>query len=203
MPIVSETGRSRVLSHQIEIATNVATLIVAILLSVVLAKNYLFPAATPVRSAATIRPTDLVTSGTNLAKRLPDVSWNRNGRTLALVLSTHCHFCTESAPFFRQIRSSVGKDIKLVGVLPEPVAEAESYLNREGVHLDEVRQISLDKVGVTGTPTMLLVNKNGIVTQAWVGKLPVDKQDQVLKTIGFHSSGPGTKTQMARNASSH
>ncbi len=88
----------------------------------------------------------------------------------------------------------IGKDVKLVGVLPEPVAEAESYLNREGVHLDEVEQISLTKVGVNGTPTMLLVNGNGIVADDWVGKLAPDKQEQVLKTIGTaHPPGHGAK----------
>jgi hypothetical protein len=133
-----------------------------------------------------------------LSKRLPEIGWNRNGRTLLFVLSTHCHFCTESAPFFRHIKESVGKDVKLVAVLPEPVAEAEAYLNREGVHLDDVRQISLGKIGVTGTPTMLLVNSKGIVARTWVGRLPPDKQDQALKTImGEHSSGLGANAGVA------
>ena len=30
---------------------------------------------------------------------------------------------------------------------------------------------------------MLLVNKNGIVTQVWLGKLAGDKQEEALKTI--------------------
>ncbi len=130
-------------------------------------------------------------------KRLPMVNWNKNGPTLVLVLSTHCHFCTESAPFFRQMRQSIGKEVKFVGVLPQPVAESQSYLNGEGVQLDEVKQISLDKAGVTGTPTMLLVNSHGIVTQTWVGKLAADKQAQALKTIGVHSPGGSARTTAA------
>ncbi len=183
---VAETGRSG-LSRSIEIAANFATLIVAVLLSVVLVRNYLIPtASSPVLQAwsAPARPTDVVTVGIDLSKRLSGVNWNRNGRTLVLSLSTRCHFCTESAPFFRQIKKGVGKNVKVVGVLPEPVAEAELYLNHEGVHVDEVRQIALDTVGVTETPTMLLVNKDGIVTQTWVGKLAPDKQEQALKVIG-------------------
>ncbi len=184
---VAETGRFGFLSRSIEIVANSATILVMILLSVVLVRNYLLPTSSSrllQARPASIRPTDLTTVGTDLSKRLSGVSWNRNGSTLVLALSTHCHFCTESAPFFRRIRERVGKNVKLVGVLPEAVSEAESYLNREGVHLDEVRQISLDKVGVTGTPTLLLVNSNGVVMQTWVGKLAPDKQDQALKTIG-------------------
>jgi hypothetical protein len=29
----------------------------------------------------------------------------------------------------------------------------------------------------------LLVNRRGVVTQTWVGRLPPDKQDQALKII--------------------
>ncbi len=183
MPIIAATGRSGFLSRSIEVAASLATLVVAVLLSVVLVKTYLAPAPSP-RITGSVRPADLVAPGTNLAKRVPDIDWNKHGGTLVLALSTHCHFCTESAPFFRQIKERIGKDVKLVGVLPEPVAEAESYLSREGVQLDEVRQIPLGKVGVTGTPPMLLVNSKGIVTQTWVGKLAPDKQEEALKTIG-------------------
>jgi len=124
MPIVAETGWPGFLSRSIAIAANAATLVVAVLLSVVLVRNYLLPTSSPTLlqgRSTSIRPTDLVTTGTNLSKRLSGVNWNRNGGTLILALSTHCHFCTESAPFFRQIRGSAGKNVKLVGVLPEPI----------------------------------------------------------------------------------
>lgn len=200
MPIVAETSR-RFLSRGIEIVANVATLVVAVLLSVVLVKNYLLPASPSRLISASVRPQDLITTGTNLSNRLSAVDWDKNGRTLVLALSTSCHFCTESAPFFRHIRESIGKDVKLVGVLPEPVVEAESYLSREGVHLDEVRQVSLDKVGVTGTPTMLLVNKDGIVMQTWVGKLAPDKQEEALNAIlGGRPGGVGHRTSAISEA---
>jgi peroxiredoxin len=178
--------RSGYVSRVLEIAANLATLFVAGLLSLVLLKTY--PVSAPVaRPVVPVRSTAAATVGTNLNRRLAGVNWNGNGRTLILVLSTHCHFCTESAPFFRHIRESAGKDVKLVGVLPQPVAESESYLTKEGLQLDEVRQGSLENVGVEGTPTMLLVDRNGIVRQTWVGKLSPDKQDEALKAIA-HSS---------------
>jgi hypothetical protein len=170
------------LSNKLEAAANCATIIAALLLSFVLVRSFLLPTTSSLRRP-TVRATNLVTVGTDLSKRIPANIWNKNERTLVLVLSTHCHFCTESAPFFRQVRERIGKDTKLVGVLPEPVAEAESYLSREGVNLDEIRQLSLSKVGVDGTPTMLLVNKNGVVMQTWVGKLGPEEQDQAMKTI--------------------
>ena len=86
-------------------------------------------------------------------------------------------------PFFRRVRESLGRDVTLIGVLPEPVAAAESYLKREGVQLDELRQATLSQIGVAGTPTMLLVDRRGIVVRAWVGKLDPGKEREFFKTM--------------------
>lgn len=156
------------------------------MLSALLVRSYLLPNSSSRLAQGqpvAMNPNDLLTAGTDLSKRLAGVNWSANGRTVVLALSTYCHFCTESAPFFRRMRESVGKDVKLVGVFPQPIAAAESSLKREGVRLDQVMQVSLDRIGVTGTPTMLLVNSNGIVTQTWVGKLAPEKEAEVLKTI--------------------
>lgn len=56
-------------------------------------------------------------------------------------------------------------------------------MNGEGVRLDEVKQASLELIGVTGTPTLLLLNRNGVVVDTWVGKLAPDKQTEALQAI--------------------
>ena len=145
----TNSRESRFLSRVIEVAANVATLVVAILLTVILVRNY-FPTPSPRLSAnaASVTPTQPTAVGTDLSKRLSGVGWNKEGSTLVLALSTHCHFCKESSAFFRRITASVGKDVKVVGLLPEPVSDAKSYLSDEGIHLDEIEQTSMDKVGV-------------------------------------------------------
>jgi len=73
--------------------------------------------------------------------------------------------------------------VKLVGILPQPTAQGEAYLNNEGVHLDEIKQASLDKVGIAGTPTLLLTDSKGTVIDTWVGKLEPSKQREALQAI--------------------
>ncbi len=183
---VADTGRWKSLFRGVEIAANFATLVVAVLLSVAILRNHAVTAPAPQPAPArpnTIEFQQSVAAGAGLSKRIPGVSWDKNGRTLVLALSTHCHFGTESTPFFRRLRKSLEKDVKLIGVLPEPVAEADSYLKREGVRLDDLRQVTLSQIGVAGTPTMLLVNGRGIVVQAWVGKLNPDEQREFFKTM--------------------
>lgn len=172
-------------SKHVETTANVATIVVAILLSVVLVKQFLLPA--PRRGRTSVPQ---AVAGTSLTKSLPGVDWKKNGRTLILAISTQCHFCTESAPFFQRIGREAGKDVKLVAVLPQPNPEAQQYLNTEGVRVDDVKRATLAALGVTGTPTLLLVNDSGTVTNVWEGKLPPDKEEEVLGVLkGRRSAG--------------
>jgi len=165
------------LPGKIETIANIATVAVAVLLSAVLTKVYLLPVRAPQRPQA---PADAGV-GTNLKARIPGVDWSKNGRTLVLAISTQCHFCKESTPFYRRIEQEAGKDLKMLAVLPQPAAEAEQYLKDEGVHVEQVRQVSLASIGVSGTPTMLLVDGKGIVTRVWTGRL--QEQEQALSVL--------------------
>jgi hypothetical protein len=88
----------------------------------------------------------------------------------SLAISTQCHFCKDSTPFYRKLQEQMG-NVKTVAVLPQPVSEAEQYLSGEGVHVDQVKQAKMSGIGVSGTPTMLLVNSAGVVTKdmGWKG----------------------------------
>lgn len=154
---------------------NLATILVSVLLSVVLVKVFLLPQPGPTRNL--MQPQ----VGMSLTKALPGVDWARNKRTLVLALSTQCHYCSESAPFFQRIQKETG--LKMLGVLPQAVDESRKYLDGEGVHLDDVKQATLSTIGVAGTPTMLLVDGKGAVAQVWQGKLQPDQQAGVLAVL--------------------
>jgi hypothetical protein len=162
------------LSKRIEIGANIAIIAVAILLGIVIFKNYLV--------AKPQEKTDSVEYG-SVAKKikisLPDVDWSKNGQTLVLAVSSACHFCTESAPFYQQL-SKFHSGTRLVAVLPQPVQEGKQYLERLGVAVDEIKQVSLNSIDVRGTPTLMLVNSDGVVTKTWVGKLQPKEEAEVL-----------------------
>lgn len=166
------------LKSTIETTANLATIGAAVVVSFVLVKAYLLPSPTP-----RLPPTGpTVAVGTNLHDRVTGVDWDRNGRTLVIAMSTRCHFCTDSAPFYRRLRKEAA-GIRVVAVFPETVSEAEHYLSSNGVHPDQVKQISLPALGIHGTPTMLLVDNKGSVQNVWVGKLETDQQNKVLRAV--------------------
>lgn len=57
------------------------------------------------------------------------------------------------------------------------------------MHVDDVRQLPLNTLGVRGTPTLLIVNDAGVVTDVWVGKLEPDQETQVLTALGKNLTG--------------
>jgi len=65
-------------------------------------------------------------------------------------------------------------------VLPQSNDEAKTYLNSLGLSVANVRQSSLMYAGVRATPTILLIDKTGIVTDVWVGRLDSQREADVL-----------------------
>jgi hypothetical protein len=167
------------IAGKIETTANVATIIVAVLITTVVVKTYVSPSAFA-RSAVVSAPE--VAKGQSVDGRALGVNWAKNHRTLVLAISTTCHFCKDSVPFYQKL-GAVEKDVKMVAVLPQPVTEAQKYFSDAGVHVDDVRQVPLNTLGVRGTPTLLLVNDAGVVTDVWVGKLQPDQEVQVLTAL--------------------
>lgn len=159
-----------------EMVANIAIIVVAVLLGVVLVKNYLLPTPQPPMPEA-------IAAGTKLS--LSGVDWKANGRTLVLALSTTCRFCTESGPFYQRLAQerATNQNIRLVAVFPQPVEEGQKYLSELGVTVDEVRQVRLDSVGIMATPTLILANADGAVAESWQGKLPGEKESELLTEL--------------------
>jgi thioredoxin-related protein len=160
---------------KIELFANIAIIVVALILGVVLVKRYLFTntqSATP--TASRIQP------GTKV--QMADVDWSKSPQTLVLVISDTCHFCTESAGFYQRLAQEKTKHegTRMIAVLPQDVSRGQAYLSKLGVAVDEVRQSPLSAIGVAGTPTLLLIDGKGVLKQSWVGKLPTAQETEVL-----------------------
>lgn len=167
------------LAKKTELYANIAIIFVALLLSVVLVKKYLL--TQPVQSGNNAILNDSINVGTKV--NLRDIDWSKNKQTLVLALSSSCHFCSESAPFYQRLVKERGSNIRLVAVLPQSVSEGEDYLNGLGVSVDEIKQAPLSSINVRGTPTLLLVNSGGAVVKEWVGQLPSDGEAEVIRQI--------------------
>ncbi len=158
-----------------ELVANVAIIIVAMLLGIVLVRNYLLPHRH--------RLAPQITSGSRIS--IPGVDWIKNDRTLVLALQKDCHFCTESATFYRRVVENAARSgkVRLVAVMPNESKVGRSYLRELAIQIDDVHQLPLDAIRVHGTPTLILVDHSGVVAKVWSGKLPEEKELEVLSQL--------------------
>ena len=167
-------------THQkIELVANILIIVVALLLGGTLAQKYFFAAP----SAASGKPPRLEPK-IGSAMNVPDVNWSQQPKTLVLALQSSCHFCNDSAPFYKRVIESVkDKNVKLVAVFPTAIEESAAHLQKLGLTNMEVKQSSLGGLQVSGTPTLILTNDKGEVTDYWVGKLTPDKETEVINKL--------------------
>jgi rhodanese-related sulfurtransferase len=181
MNIRTETGANESAHgrrHSIERVVNILLIVVALIFTVSIARRFLH------RDAGAANQALILKAGMKL--ELANMDWSKNGRTLVLGLSTTCHFCTESAPFYQKIVRQLARHqgaTRIVAVLPQPVAAGQKYLQDLGVSVDEVREANMVSMGLGPTPTLAVVDDAGVVTAAWVGKLGISQQYEVLKQL--------------------
>ena len=168
--------------RKLEVLANIAVVITSVVLCSVLVKKYFFSASKPVPAveavaskspASSLSQRRSIQAGTKIS--LPGIDWSKSNRTVLLALSTTCHFCTASAPFYQKLEQQSPNDLRLVAVLPQSVEDGRAYLNKLGVAIQDVVQAPLASVGVSGTPTLLLVDREGSVIESWVGNCQIAK----------------------------
>lgn len=168
-------------AKKIEVAANIGIMITAVLVIILFVRNYTQRQNDPQRSVAL---------GSKFA--LKDVNWQANDKNLVFAVSTTCHYCTESAAFYRKLVDECKQQhVHTIAVLPQPVAEAKAYLSGEGVSVDEIRQAPLTNLDISGTPTLVLVDQGGVVKHVWQGKLPSEKENDVITTLEQNQTQKG------------
>lgn len=115
---------------------------------------------------------------------LPDWDWSRHPQTLILTLQKDCHSSNESSLFYKRVIETVAeKNVKLVAVFPTEKEESIIHLYNLGLTGMEVRQSPLSSLRVAGTPTLILIDDKGRITDFWSGRLSAEKETEVINKL--------------------
>jgi len=127
----------------------------------------------------TKREIDTLTTGSKVS--LSGVKWE-DGSTLVLALQRGCRYCEESAPFYRRLwQQRSGSEPRMIAVVPGDKGEVGKYLNELGVVVDGIVNASLSDIHIAATPTLVLVDRSGRVSNVWVGKLDSNRENEVIQ----------------------
>lgn len=173
----ADTG-SRDLKRKLETATNLAVLVAALLVAAYFVGLFIARAKRP-------EPTPEAGPGIRLA--LPEAfDFAAHDRTLILAIQEDCSYCEASIPFYVEITDRLGggcSELGVVAALPNPPASADAFLDKAGLQIPRLANTSLASLGITGTPTVLLVDREGTVLDVWVGELSEDGQEDILAAV--------------------
>ena len=172
-----KTPETRTVAQKIEMIANIC--IIAATVVFVVSIGWFF-----LRSNPSLRNSrSSIQKGTKMT--LPDVNWSTSPKTLLLVLSTDCKYCTASAPFYRRLVNLAGetRNTRLIAIFPQAANESREYLAKQEVKIDTLQQAAPASVGAKGTPTLILVDSNGVVIQSWDGMVLPDAESEILASV--------------------
>lgn len=119
--------------------------------------------------------------------------WEAHERTLLLALRKGCHFCEDSAPFYQRLvaqQQQYGSNTAILAVFPDATDAVKEVVQSEGLGVNALAEVSLEQLKVSGTPTLLLVDRSGTVLNVWIGMLsPRQELDVIRETTVAVRSG--------------
>ena len=154
---------------------NIAILLVAIVLSAFLIRKFFFQ---PAQNSNYRISTDARLS-------ISGINWADSDRTVLVALGKECKYCSENAAFYRRLAGGITSqtNTRLIALFSEKESEAEAYLKQLEVPIRELRYVSLSSLGIKSVPTLAILDRNGVVTDIWVGKLSPLKEAALMSKL--------------------
>jgi len=98
--------------------------------------------------------------------------------TVVLYGSSRCSHCQESAPFYKQLSN---EPVQIIVVTSDPKDVMKAYVEKSGYRVDAILKNRPKEVGLL--PTLLIVDTDGKIVHAAIGKLNENRQHEVLDRI--------------------
>lgn len=164
--------------HTLEVSTNLAVLILCITIGVVLVRSRQ-PAARDLTSAS------LESRKGQVFPAIANVNYGKADTTLVLALNTQCKFCRESLPFYRKLLStpSASSQIQIAIIFPNPDNEVREFVEQAKLSAHAIGGQDFSKFHIDGTPTVILVGRDGKVRESWTGELSAAGEKEVLSAV--------------------
>lgn len=118
--------------------------------------------------------------------QIAGIDWSQNDLNLLVIVSTTCRYCIESGKFYGSIstlKKSLGS-FNLFVAFPQDANENQIFLRSHGIDADRVIVGGIDPSLGARTPTLILVGPDGEILDFWIGRLPPEKEDEILARLG-------------------
>jgi hypothetical protein len=114
---------------------------------------------------------------------LPGIDFTKGQRTLLLVLRSSCPYCEKSMPFYSKMIAKRSPNSRVIVVGGESEQVLSNYLKLHEIAVDGVTTVTAASTPSQATPTAILVDRDGVVSNVWRGLLPPDKETEVMQLM--------------------
>jgi hypothetical protein len=114
--------------------------------------------------------------------------WQESDSTIVLALSAKCPYCVASIPFYRTLDGFVHRPLgkskwSLTVISADPVESIRGFLDAQSITADHVFVTQLGALGLTATPSLLVIDSHGTVRAAFAGKLQPSEEESLMKML--------------------
>jgi hypothetical protein len=71
----------------------------------------------------------------------------------------------------------------MVAIFPDSAEAVEDVVHSQGLQVQALSGVSLERLKIDATPTLLLVDSKGMVLKAWIGVLSPRQELEVIKAM--------------------
>ncbi len=136
----------------------------------------------PVGVPATVRP---IGPAVGSKFGLPHGGSNDGGDILYVAMSAHCGVCEGEADSYRSLEQALdgAQGATVLYLMPEEEAAGRRFLNGHGLRGGVEFGTAFRGSGITGFPTVLLVDRQSIVRFSHIGRLTADDKQRLETAI--------------------
>jgi hypothetical protein len=163
------------LNRILEIAVNIVIILVGLAALTAFTINYVVMPAGPTFSLGLVRGQKFTGSA--------NINLPRSQSAILVALDTNCSSCEESLPLVKSLVSAkvdAQSSVYGIAVFPNSRADVDTFLQRHQLQIDSVTDSDLVALGVSSTPTVVLIDETGIIRDFWIGRMPPHTQEQLI-----------------------
>jgi hypothetical protein len=117
---------------------------------------------------------------------LEGIDFAKSNRTLLAFVASNCQFCIDSVPLYRAVeadRDRTRNGLLFVIAGREPLERLRAFATQYRLRPDRIVTLLNAAVGIRMTPTLVLVDRAGIVEQVWLGEQTGARGEAVLQHL--------------------
>jgi hypothetical protein len=115
--------------------------------------------------------------------RLAGIDYADSARTLVLFIDGS-RFCREAAPLYRRLAAEHGADVSVAAATHEKIDWLREFLSGNAIAVAASGTYRREALRIHACPTLVLVDRRGVVDAAWFGPLGPRGRDRLRKAIG-------------------